>query len=220
MPRLKEDKRQKILSVATELFRHAHDMRKVSVEDVAQQAGVSPTTIYNYFGTRESLVAEVAKRLIAAITRQVGGILRSDLPFDKKLVAAIAGKVDAAAQINNEIITKMVSQNRYVAPFIEEIYRTEIRPLWLEFMAEGKRQGYIDPRLDDDALLTYLEIIRAGFAARPEVIKDYREHMDFIEKLTNFAFFGFLKKDIELFQKEKIRNPNIETQNKHELPKS
>jgi len=59
----KKDKKQQILDAALMLFSGTHDVKKVSIEAIAKQARVSPTTIYNNFGTREKLVYEVIKLL-------------------------------------------------------------------------------------------------------------------------------------------------------------
>ena len=56
-------KRERILTAAIRLWRETHNVKKVSLEDIAREAGVSPTTVYNNFGTRDGLVQEVIKHL-------------------------------------------------------------------------------------------------------------------------------------------------------------
>ena len=67
---------------------------------------------------------------------------------------------------------------------------------------DGKKQGYIDPVLDDEAFFAYLDVLQAGFRAKPEVLQGFQNNMDFIQQLTRLMFYGFLKKEINLFQKE------------------
>lgn len=192
-------RKEKIIEAAEELFRCSHDMRKVSVEDIARSAGVSPTTVYNYFGTREALVAEVAKQLIQAIFERGKGIIESDLPFQQKLAAVISGKIALTSGVNQEVITKMVGQDRSMAAFIDRLYQTELKPLWQEFLEDGKAQGYIEGLMDVDIFMAYLDILRAGFGAKPEIIAHFNENRELIEKLTRLVFYGFLKKEIDLF---------------------
>ncbi len=196
------EKRDKILAAANSLFQRTHDVKRVSLEAIAQEAGVSPTTIYNQFGTREALVTEVAKALLREILEMARSFIRSDLPFPQKLTQIIAGKLDIASQANSEILTKLVSQDKTMTAFVEEAYRTEIQPLWREMLADGKRQGYIDPALDDEALLVYLDVLKAGFSARPELIGSFTHNKKFTEQLTRIIFYGFLKEEFDLFNKE------------------
>jgi AcrR family transcriptional regulator len=196
------EKRARILDAARSLFQRTHDVKRVSLEAIAQEAGVSPTTIYNQFGTREALVAEVAKALLHEILEMARSFIHSDLPFPQKLTEIVAGKLDIASQVSSEILTKLVSQDKTMTAFVEEAYRTEIKPLWREMLAEGKRQGYIDPTLDDEALLVYLDVLRAGFSSRPELISSFPQNTAVTEQLTRLIFYGFLKKEVDLFNKE------------------
>ena len=196
------EKRERILAAALSLFQRTHDVKRVSLEAIAREAGVSPTTIYNQFGTRETLVAEVAKALLGEILKMGRSFIKSDLPFPRKLTEIIAGKLDITSQVHGEILTKMVSQDKTMTAFVAETYRTEIQPLWREMLADGKRQGYIDPALDDEALIAYFDIIRAGYSARPELLENLNQNMGLLEQLTRIMCYGFLKKEIDLFNKE------------------
>ena len=193
-------KRQKILDAATKLFGSAHDVRKVSVQDIARQAGVSPTTIYNYFGTRENLVNEIVRVLTLQNIEHNRAIVHADLPFAQKLMNIMGGKMELVQQLNSEIIARMVSQDKNIAPFIEKIYQQEIKPLWLEILSQGKRQGYIEPALSDEALLVYLDAIKTGLQGKPELIADIPGRLPLIKELTRIMFYGFLNKEVELFK--------------------
>lgn len=195
-------KRRAIINAAISLFSRTHDFRRVSLEVIAKEARVSPATIYNKFGNRETLVYEVIKDLVRANLEHSRALIRSDLPFSQKLTGIISGKLDMAETVNNEIIEKLISQDETIAPFIDEIYQQEIKPLWKEMVADGKKQGYIDPALDDEALLVYLDVLQAGLRARPELLQGFKEDMGFIQQLTHLMYYGFLKKEIDLFGKE------------------
>ena len=195
----KTDKRQQILKAAVALFGRSHDVKKVSVEDIAAEARVSPTTIYNYFGTRDALVIDTAKALMREILKMSLGVLRSDLPFPEKLKAIIAGKMDLAGQYSKEVLGKLLGDGKSTAVFGRELYETEVKPLWLEFIASGKKEGYIDPSVDDEALLVYLDMLRAGVAAKPELTANYQENMPLLLKISRLMFFGFINKEIAMF---------------------
>ena len=195
-------KRQEIVSAAISLFSRTHDIRRVSLEAIAREARVSPATIYNRFGNREALVSEVTKELVRTNLERNRTLIRSGLPFPQKLTGIISGKLDVAGSVNNEIIKKLITQDKTIAPFIDEIYQQEIRPLWQEMVADGKKQGYVDPALDDEALLVYLDVMQAGFKARPELFQSFEENTALIKQLTRLMYYGFLKKEIDLFGKE------------------
>lgn len=196
------EKRQRILDAAVELFRSAHQVRKVSIEDIAARADVSPTTIYHYFGTRDALVAELAKRLILAITERARQFLRSPLPFPQTLQAIVSGKISLTSAMSDEVVTKMMDQDPGMVRFVEQVYRTEIAPLWHEFLEAGKAEGYVDPDLDEEVFMAYLDILVAGFRTRADMLKEWRQNLPRLEQMTRLVFYGFLRKEIDLFPKE------------------
>ena len=196
---MKPDKKEIIIRAATELFQKSHRLGKVSVEEIAAHARVSPTTIYNQFGTRDRLVEEVARRLVLAIIDRSREFLHSPLPFARKLQAMISGKIALTSKADDEIIDKMVSQDPNMARFIEDVYRKELVPIWHDFFADGKAQGYIAPDLDEEVFVVYLDILRAGFTSRADMLKEWRSNLPLLEKMTRLVFYGFLRKEIDLF---------------------
>ena len=198
----KPGRRQRIIDAAVGLFHRTHDVRKVTVEDIAKTAGVSPTTVYNQFGSRDALVIEVVKVLIQNIQENARKYLRSDLPFPAKLTGMITGKMELTADFDNEVVTRLMSQDARIAPILEEVYSGDLSQLWLEMLEDGKRQGYIEESLSAEAFLVYMDAMRIGFTAKGEVFKDWQSRMDLIEELTRLFFYGFLKKDVDLFGKK------------------
>jgi AcrR family transcriptional regulator len=198
----KKEKRDKILAAAKALFNRTHDVKRVSLEAIAAEAGVSPTTIYNNFGDRETLIFEIIKEMVSTNLERNRALVNSDLPFPQKLISIMSGKMELAEKVDREIIEKLLAQEKKVGTYVDKIYEQQIRPLWKAMMAEGKKQGYVDPALDDEALLIFLDIIQAGLKVKADIFKDFADNMQLIEQLTRLMFYGFLKKDIDLFRKE------------------
>jgi AcrR family transcriptional regulator len=193
------DKKQRIIDAALRLFQQTHNVKKVSIEAIAKQAKVSPTTIYNNFGTRENLVYEVIKVLFRENIERNRNFIYSDSPFPQKITSIINGKIDLTSRLHSEIIDKMISQDESVAPLFDEIFKTEIMPLWEKILEDGKKEGYIDESLNSEALIIYLDVLTAGFRAKKEILTGYKDKIDLIKQLTHIMFHGFLKKDIDLF---------------------
>lgn len=195
-------KRQKIIDAAVSLFRRTHNVKRVSLETIAREAGVSPTTIYNNFGNREKLVFEVIKVLVRENIERNRTLVFSAIPFPQKLIGIMNGKMDMAAKLNSEVLKKIISQDDTIAPFVDRIYDNEIKPLWQKIVKEGKEQGYIDATLDDTILVTYVDILKAGLTSHQDLLRNFPENTVLIEQLSRIMFYGFLNKDIELFKKK------------------
>jgi AcrR family transcriptional regulator len=194
-----KDKKQRILDAALMLFKQTHDVKKVSIETIAKQAKVSPTTIYNNFGTRENLIYESIKELMKDNIERNRNIINSDIPFPNKIAGVMSSKMDLTASLNSEILEKIIRQDESISPLIADVYKNEIRPLWIKMMSDGKKEGYIDESLNEKVLLIYLDTIKAGLSINKDLWNDFTNKIEIMKQMTSIMFYGFLKKKIDLF---------------------
>jgi AcrR family transcriptional regulator len=192
----KPHKRQDVLNAAIALFGRTHDVRKVSLEAIAKEAGVSPTTIYNYFGTRDNLVGEVARKLVQEMLEKSRALISSDLPFPQKVSEIFSVKMNLIGN-NREVLLKVLNQAKPV--FGDAINLSAIRDLSNEFFDYGKKQGYIDPSFDNQTIAEYFDILRVGIAAKPELATRIELNSPLAKDLTRLIFYGLMKKDVGLF---------------------
>jgi AcrR family transcriptional regulator len=190
----KIDKRRLIINAATKLFGQTHDINKVSLEFIAKEAGVSPTTIYNYFETRENLISEVAKNLVQDMLEKSRSIINSDLPFAQKLSELLSLKIDFAGS-NSAILNKLLAQDSTI--FNQEIKLSELGNLSSEFIKSGKKQGYVNPSISEQTLIEYFDILRTGIASKPEMAFRFEKTSPFFEEFTQLLYYGFLNKDVK-----------------------
>ena len=79
-----EKKQQAIIQAALRLFKDK-GFKETSIKSIAEAAEVSPVSIYNYFGSKDNLVALCVNDLFEEITQQAEDILNSNLDFKTKL---------------------------------------------------------------------------------------------------------------------------------------
>jgi AcrR family transcriptional regulator len=80
-----ETRRAQILEAACELL-ETHGVEAMTIEDVADVAGVSRSLVYTYFGDRDGMVAEVYLRVLD----QVDGAVPLGMPSDR---AVMVGRI-------------------------------------------------------------------------------------------------------------------------------
>jgi AcrR family transcriptional regulator len=127
----KEATRQRILDAAVDLFRK-QGFDVATTRDVAQAAGIATGTLFNYFATKEALVASLADEALGKarrdfVRRAVGGSL------EEQLFALIAGE-----------LRQLKPLRKFLAPVLE----TSLSPL----VAANNRNG-------DDARIEHLEAV-------------------------------------------------------------
>lgn len=190
--RRKQKKKDRIHQAAVELFK-AFGFRKVSIGEIARRAGVSPTTIYNHFGTKEGLVREVIGRLLEETVHKYWAIMDSDRPFLEKLDLIIFDKTELSRQYEGELVQAVASNDPVMQEYVESMYREAVKRL-VSFFQEGKRLGYINPDVSEEATLLYFDILRRGFLAHPEVFQSPEHNAALVRDLASLYMYGLMGK--------------------------
>ncbi|MGD9117342.1 MAG: TetR/AcrR family transcriptional regulator [Dehalococcoidia bacterium] len=193
--RKKEQSQKAIIEAAMELFR-VHGFKKASISDIAHAADVSPVTIYNHFGSKEGLVRETVKALLTRMLEKVRGIVHEDKPFPEKLETIIFDKAKLASDYRGELMREMARSDPELADWVDNFFMGDARKVTLELMDEGKREGYVAPRLSNEMLLVYIELIRRGAMASPDLVAQIEPDVEVYRQLNSLFIYGLVgKKD-------------------------
>jgi len=107
--------RQRIIDAMVGFFAEAW-IDQITLDQVAQQAGVTVQTILRHFGTKEALVAAAARQLIDAENAR-----RAELPIDD-LDGAITYLMNQYEAAGDQLMRALAQEGRYpgIATFMEE----------------------------------------------------------------------------------------------------
>jgi AcrR family transcriptional regulator len=191
--RRKEQKKENIRRSALELFK-AHGIRKVSVNDIAGRAGVSPVTIYNHFGSKENLVRDVVKGMVSSTVDFYRAIMESDQPYLERFGRIVFEKNEAVRTYHGELIHSVLSEDPETRRFVEEITRESDQSM-MAFMEEGQRQGYISPGLSQKSILLYTEMFQTMAFAHPELFGNREEGSKLLGELMRLFLYGVMGRE-------------------------
>ena len=187
-----EKNRNSIIRAATELFL-LQGIKKVSISDVSQKAGVTSATIYNQFGSKDALVREVVIDWFTKTLEDYKQVLNSAKSFEEKLQNVMSFKSDLAGKMHGEFLMAATSDiDPQTKEFFEKEYMVELLRCVNVFYAEGKEQGYIDPELSTETILRYTEIIRRGLQAEAEMTTDPEYTSKLLRELTPVFLYGIM----------------------------
>lgn len=185
----KERNKEKIIRAALDLF-VTYGFKKVSVNDIADKAGISPVTIFNHFGTKDELIRDAVKTASNDLLEKISGVIRSDTPFLEKLDTIIFDKANVASQFQGELMQSLIQNDPEIFKFIDEIRRNEVNELMFELFEEGKELGYISPELSKEAILLYCEILRRGIFAVPDFAEQIKTNPDLTREIIAISVYG------------------------------
>lgn len=187
--RRKEQKKDNIRRAALELFQ-GYGFRKVSINDIAQKAGVSQVTIYNHFGSKDELIRNVVKNLFYRLVGKYRDIIQEKKPFLEKLEAIVFDKSELMGQFHGELTQTVFSQDSEIRQFVESMWQGEITQLLIDLFEDGRKQGYISPDLSQEAILAYYEIFRRGMFSSPHIRAKLENNPKFMRELISVFAYG------------------------------
>lgn len=185
----REQKRESIRRAALGLFQ-THGFRKVSIAEIARQAGVSQVTIYNYFGSKEALVADVIKWFILGLVDRYVAIITSDRSFADKLEEIIFDKSEIAAQFRGELLSAFVRVNPDMQVWVDQLMTQKIQPVVEDFFRGGIREGFIDAGISTETIMIYFDIIRRGFYGSPDLAERVGRDPALVKDLNRLITYG------------------------------
>jgi AcrR family transcriptional regulator len=188
--RRRERKKESIRRAALELFRR-YGFEKVSVRDIAQEANVSPVTIYNHFGSKDNLVREVIKNLLHTILNKYRGTIRGEGTFRQKLETIVFDKLKLMEQFRGELVQAVIRSDPDMRGFIESLWQDEMYPMVVEFFEQGRREGQVDSELSDRSIMAYYDILRYGVFAYMST-EDATQNAKLMRELMSIFLYGLV----------------------------
>ncbi|WP_455450670.1 TetR/AcrR family transcriptional regulator [Streptococcus salivarius] len=153
-----EKKKQAIVQAALRLFKDK-GFKETSIKSIAEAAEVSPVSIYNYFGSKDNLVALCVNDLFEEITQQAEDILNSNLDFKTKLDHAFAlCQEKMSQQISDYFQDKMV-KDPALSSLLTKAITAKKRDIYRAYIHLGKEEGLIAKDLSTELVLNVMDAL-------------------------------------------------------------
>lgn len=153
-----EKKKQAIIQAALRLFKDK-GFKETSIKSIAEAAEVSPVSIYNYFGSKDNLVALCVNDLFEEITQQAEDILNSNLDFKTKLDHAFAlCQKKMSQQISSYFQDKIVEDSVF-STLLTKAITVKKRDIYRAYIELGKEEGAIAEDLSTELILNVMDAL-------------------------------------------------------------
>ncbi|MTI46306.1 TetR/AcrR family transcriptional regulator [Sporosalibacterium faouarense] len=160
--RRKQKKMNDILTAAFDLFKK-NGIEAVKITDVAEKANVSKVTIYNYFGSKEELARQVIFDYMDKKAEEFKTYMSSDLSFKDKFNLMITVKMGSVDELTDGSTDGLLDNDMILSPQVQEFLKTyaetKIKPIFINFIEQGKQEGEIDSEINTETILKYIQSI-------------------------------------------------------------
>ena len=183
-----EKKKQAIVQAALRLFKDK-GFKETSIKSIAEAAEVSPVSIYNYFGSKDNLVALCVNDLFEEISQQAEDILKSNLDFKTKLNQAFSlCQEKMSQQISAYFQDKMVEDSVF-STLLTRAITAKKRDIYRVYIKLGKEEGAIAEDLSTDLILNVMDALNGmgNQLAHSDILETEVEQ---IHQLFLYGIFG------------------------------
>jgi AcrR family transcriptional regulator len=189
---LKENdpKREMLMSAARALF-WKHGIRRVSVEEICREAGISRMTFYKHFHDKDAVIQAILEALQREGLEKYRTIMKSENSFAEKVKALVRMKSEQTEILSHEFFHDL---HRHASPSLvqqmEQIHKEGIR-LMEKDLIRAQKQGQFRSGIHPKFLM-YLMDKMIEMSHDEALIGMYPSPKAMIMELTNFYFYGIL----------------------------
>lgn len=117
-----------------------HGMRRVTVEEICRQAGVSKPTFYKYFENKDALARRIDELWIEEALQQIAEIENSEMPFPEKMRRILAVKQELSSRPGPDFLEDLIHLDIDLSHAFQHVMRFLVKS-----QQEGNIRGDIRP---------------------------------------------------------------------------
>jgi AcrR family transcriptional regulator len=190
-----ENTRRKIVEGGMALFfKYGH--RKVTVEEICREAGVSKMTFYRFFGNKTELVKFILHELSGAAMDSYHQIMARDVPFPEKIRATIAMKQELAGRFSEEFLRDIYHDEKGEAMQILQEISAGVMQQVMDDYRMAQERGFIRKDLNL-AFIPYLLNKMTEMINDPALLAIYGDMHAILKEVINLFFYGISPVDEE-----------------------
>ncbi|MEX2785652.1 TetR/AcrR family transcriptional regulator [Streptococcus sp. H49] len=153
-----QKKKRAIIQAALHLFKEK-GFKETSIKSIAKAAEVSPVSIYNYFESKDNLVALCVNELFEEITQEVESILTGDEDFKTKLHQALALCQEKMSQQISAYFKEKTMKEPTFSKLLTKAIAAKKREIYRSYIKLGKDEGAIAKELSTELILNVMEAL-------------------------------------------------------------
>lgn len=193
MSNVSNPKRNQILETGKALF-WKFGYKRVTIEEICKEAGVSKMTYYKYFTNKIDLVKTIMDDILRVSLDKYKAIIASDLPYPEKVVEMIHLKKDQIEHMSSEFFKDYVqSGDPELISYLEQL-SGESMNLFMDDFMKAQENGDIRKDLKIEFLM-YIMNHLVGMVEDDALMNMYDKPQDLVMEITNFLFYGILNRD-------------------------
>lgn len=149
------------------------NFKEIGVREIAEKAGVSPASIYNFFGSKEELAKEIIFQQMEEKGEELKCLINADLPFKVKTKKLLDMSFEKHDMLTSEGVKNFVYEDPTFRKHVEDYAQNVSIPMFISLIEQGKLEGEIADSISTRTLLMFIMTL-TSMMSNPDV----RDNMD------------------------------------------
>ncbi|MBI9062842.1 MAG: TetR/AcrR family transcriptional regulator [Marinilabiliaceae bacterium] len=185
---------ESLIVTGKELF-WKYGIKRVSIEEICKESGVSKMTFYKFFPNKVELARTILRLVMDKALIDFQKLIDSDCSFKEKVHQMFVMKLEGTKDISAEFI-KDVYHNLKPGLMEEmEGYSKESFQLFVDFLKEAQAKGRIRKEVKIEFILSYMNQM-TQMINDDALMTHYDTPQDLIMESMNFLFYGLLPREL------------------------
>lgn len=193
---MKKDSKEKttkkqvlIVETARELF-SKYGMKKVSVEEICNKAGVSKMTFYRHHKNKASLAAHILSAIYDESFTWFEDLIERDQPVDEKIREMLKHKAMMLARLGEDFVLDIVADKGELNRIMLQAM-AKVGGDFRRFIVKGQERGEIRAELKPEFVILMLDKMQE--LGRDEGLRGlFSDYTEFALALNHFFYYGIL----------------------------
>lgn len=180
----KPPKRTQIVDTATELFSR-FGVRRVSIEELCQRAGVSKVTFYKYFENKADLVRHIRDEMIGIGFKRFDEISAMDIPYPEKINLMTQWRIEFFSAMSEEFVRELYLQDEVVE---------EAKRRFIQNTSDAQQKGEVRTDLSPEFIWLIADKLN-GIIREGSWKNVFSEYSTFQRQMRTLFFYGLLTRE-------------------------
>ncbi|MCK5137209.1 MAG: TetR/AcrR family transcriptional regulator [Bacteroidales bacterium] len=187
-------KRKTILLTGKELF-WKFGIKRVTIEEICMEAGVSKMTFYKFFSNKMDLVRTIMDDIFDISLKEYRSIMDSDLPFTEKVSQSILLKREQTKAMSSEFFSDFYGHaDPEMVEYFEQLKNKNIQMIADDY-ARAQKDGDIRQDIKVEFIIYFLNQL-LEMTHDDKLLNLYDHPQDMIMEITKFFFYGILNREV------------------------
>jgi AcrR family transcriptional regulator len=192
MDRPSSPKFRKLMQTARDLF-FRHGIKRVTIDEICQKAGVSRMMFYRYFRNKDAIAMYILDQIYSDAWSKFDEILAGDIPFEEKIRRIAVVKMEMADEYSMEFLNEFLADEDSECGKLLIRKRKESYEFTRKIYTDAQERGDIRKDIKIDFIMFMMEYSL-------EIVRDeriqgmYPDISQLIHEMFALLFYGMLSR--------------------------